>query len=265
MHTAERGERRIHYTITGEGTETVVLIPGLGGGARLFGTLPRRFQKSGYRCITFDPVGMPPSSPLEGPFVFDDAARDLLAVLDAAGVDRCHFIGTSLGGKVALATSGLAPERFETLTMLASSAIVTPRARRVYKFFELIAQELPAESFADAAAPFLFGRSFHAARPGMVDDIVRATRPDANVRALMVAQARALQDFDGVPFAKALTCRTLCLAGAEDTLTSSDEVEATAALIEQAEYLSIEGAGHTLMLESAAVYDRIEAFLVDWS
>ncbi len=260
MQSAERGERRIKYTVTGDGPP-VILIPGLGGGARLFGTLPRRFQKSGYQCITFDPVGIAPSSPLVGDFVFEDAARDLLAVLDATGHASSHFVGTSLGGKVALAASSLAPDRFESLALLASSAIVTARARRVYRFFELVAKDLPAESFADVVAPFLFGSTFHADRPSMVDDIVRATRPDEQRRALMIAQARALQDFDGSEFARSLPCRALCLAGAEDTLTSANEVAATAALIHDAEYASIEAAGHTLMLESAEVYERISAFL----
>ena len=44
----------------------VVLIPGIGAGARLFGTLPRRFARHGFPCITFDPVGVAPSSPHPG-------------------------------------------------------------------------------------------------------------------------------------------------------------------------------------------------------
>ena len=70
MALALRNGRRIHYDVApaeGSGSEAtaiatpVVLIPGLGGGARMFGTLPRRFARRGFPCITFDPVGVAPS------------------------------------------------------------------------------------------------------------------------------------------------------------------------------------------------------------
>jgi pimeloyl-ACP methyl ester carboxylesterase len=63
--TLDRGERRIHHSKDGDGPG-VVLVPGLGSGARLFGTLPRRFARHGFTCAAVDPVGLPPSSPLPG-------------------------------------------------------------------------------------------------------------------------------------------------------------------------------------------------------
>jgi len=56
MPAVERQGRRVHYTLEGEGPG-VVLVPGLGSGARLFGTLPRRFARSGFSCAAVDPVG----------------------------------------------------------------------------------------------------------------------------------------------------------------------------------------------------------------
>ena len=52
----------------------------------------------------------------------------------------------------------------------------------------------------------------------------------------------------------------LCLAGAEDTLTLPREVAATAALLPNATHEPFEGAGHSLLLESAAAFDRVIAF-----
>lgn len=255
MPFAERRDRRVHYTVQGDG-EVVALIPGLGSGARLFGTLPRRFARAGFSCLTFDPVGFAPSSAHAGDYDFDAAAADVIAVLDAAGVERCRLAGTSLGGKVALRVATLVPDRISRLVLLASSAIVTPRARRVYRFFEVALTQLDNEAFADVVAPFLFGAGFHARAATVVDDIVRAMRPDAATRAVMIAQARALQHFDGVGHARALRCPTLCLAGNEDTLTLPEEVRATADLIAGAEYRMID-AGHSLLLESSAAFDAV--------
>jgi pimeloyl-ACP methyl ester carboxylesterase len=260
MTFADRAGRRIRYEAIGEGP-AVVLVPGLGGGARAFGTLPRRFVRAGFRCLTFDPVGVPPSSPLEGEFAFEAAAADVLAVLDATGTRKTAIVGTSLGGKVALALAATWPERIDRLVLLAAAATNSPRARRVYRFFEILATELPADRFGECVAPFLFGRTFHAHRPGLVDDMVRAHRGDSAPRTLMHAQAEALQQFDGSQLACRVTCPTLCMAGLEDTLTPVEEVRATAALIPGASFVAIEHAGHSLLLEDPKAFDTLCAFL----
>lgn len=257
-----RENRRIHHAADGEGP-AVMLVPGLGSGMKLFGTLPRRFVREGFRCVGFDPVGVAPSSPHTGPYDFMAAAKDLLAVAGAVVDGPIHLVGTSLGGKVALAAHSLDPGRVASLTLLASSAVVTARARRVYRFFEIVAGHLEAAQIAEVTAPFLFGRTFHQERNEVVEDIVRALRPDAATRALMVAQARALQDFDGEALARKVACRTLCIAGAEDTLTSAEEVAATVALIPRARHLLRPTAGHTLLLEDAGVFQAVVQHLRD--
>ncbi len=265
MPFATRGARRVHYAVEGalEGSPpTLILIPGIGSGMQLFGTLPRRFARQGFCCVTFDPIGVPPSSPQVGEgHDFTAAADDLWAVLDALSVHQAHLVGTSLGGKVGLAAAARAPTRARSLTMLASSALVPPRARRVYRFFETVASRLDGDDFGDVVAPFLFGSTFHAARPQLVADIVRAVPPTPEVRRLMVAQARSLQDFDGGALAPAWQGPTLCIAGGEDTLTLPAEVKATAALWQDSRYVEIEDAGHSLLLESPRAFDEVCAFV----
>ncbi|MBI5852108.1 MAG: alpha/beta fold hydrolase [Planctomycetes bacterium] len=257
---AASGARRIHWSDEGAG-EPLVLLPGLGGGLRAFGTLPRRFARSGFRALTYDPAGIPPSSGLDDEFRFDDAARDVIAVLDAAGIERADLVGTSLGGKVAIAVAKLAPSRVRKLALLATSASITPRARRVHRYFAVIAECVPADRFGDAIAPFLFGASFLRDRPQVVDDILRATRPPESTRALMVAQTRALLDESPAFDPRSIEAPALCIAGAEDTLTPQDEVADTASRIAGARFLVVPRAGHSLLLENAAAFDAVVAFL----
>jgi pimeloyl-ACP methyl ester carboxylesterase len=258
---ARRGSRRIAWAEEGDGPP-LVLLPGIGSGRRLFGTLPRRFARNGFRAIAYDPIGIPPSSePFTDGFSFDTAAEDVWAVVDDAGLSRVSLVATSLGGKVALTMAAGRPDRVERLVLLASAAVVTPRARRVYKFFEIVAEQVPPDRFGEAMAPFLFGSSFLASRPSVVDDIIRATRPAPETRRLMAAQARALQSFDGVERARRVRCPTLCAAGAEDTLTTPAEVRATADLVHGARYLEFPRAGHSLFLEDAAVFEAVADFL----
>lgn len=256
MPFCEREGRRIHYTVTGTGPG-VVLVPGLGSGARLFGTLPRRFERAGFTCAAIDPVGLPPSS--TGEWSFAAAADDLLAVA------RClpppvSLVGTSLGGKVALTAAAVAESPVHRLVMLCSAATASQRSRRVYRYFDLIAEHAPAW-LGELTAPFLFGATFHEQKSALVDDIVRATAPGPEAMALMRAQIRELATFDGSDLLRACQVKTLCLAGAEDTLTLPVEVAATAQRLREAEFAVIPGAGHSLLLESAQAFERVAAFL----
>lgn len=260
MPTVERNGRVVHHTREGDGPG-VVLVPGLGSGARLFGTLPRRFARAGFTCCAVDPVGLPPSSELPGSvFDFAQAAHDVLAV--AATLPKpVALVGTSLGGKVALCAAATQSPHADKLVMLCSSALQTPRSRRIYRWFELLCSEVDGRFLGDLTAPFLFGETFLNEKPGVVDDIVRSTKPSDASRAFMQAQARALQSFDGEALCAQVRWSTLCLAGGEDTLTLPREVAATAALIPGAQHECFATAGHSLLLESAAAFERLVAFL----
>lgn len=260
MHRVERAGRQIHFTREGEGPG-VVLIPGLGAGARLFGTLPRRFARSGFTCAAVDPVGLPPGPPLPGGvFDFVAAAHDVLAVA-ATLPAPVALVGTSLGGKVALTAAATGDPSAHALVMLCSSALATPRSVRLYRWFELLSSEVDGRWLGDLTAPFLFGETFHGQRPGVVDDIVRATKPSPESRLFMQAQARALAAFDGKDLCAQVAWPTLCLAGAEDTLTLPSEVAATAARIPGAQHQCVANAGHSLLLESATAFDLLVDFL----
>ncbi len=255
-----RGDHQLHSYSEGDGP-AILLVPGLGGGARLFGTLPRRFARQGFRCLSFDPRGIPPSDPLAKSHDFDAAAADLLAILDEHEVETCHLLGTSMGGKVAMHFAAWMPSRVSKLVILASSARPSPRSQRVHRCFEILAANLDGQDFSEALAPFLFGKSFLGRKPAMVDDILRAMRPDARVRETMAAQAMSLQNYDASAMASKITCPCLCVAGGEDFLTLAEDVQATAELIPGAEFVLMESAGHSLLLEDPQTFEAVLTFL----
>lgn len=260
MPFAARAGRRVHYERTGDGPG-VVLVPGLGSGARLFGTLPRRFARRGHTCAAVDPVGLLPSDPLpDGRYDFDEAADDVLAVARELPPPTA-LVGTSLGGKVALRAAAREPSAVHRLVLLCSAALPGERARRVHRMFELLGREVDGRWFGEMIAPFLFGATFQQGRPALVDDIVRSSRPTAEGREFLCAQARALQAYDGSADARGCTVPALCLSGAEDTLTPPAEVEATAAAMPRATFRLIPDAGHSLLLESAAAFELVAGFL----
>src|SRR6266542_6484129 len=89
----------LFYEVAGDG-DPVLLIMGLGADARGWGLQAPVFAKT-HRVITFDNRGVGRSSVPDGPYSTEQMARDALAVLDAAGVERAHVLGVSLGGAIA--------------------------------------------------------------------------------------------------------------------------------------------------------------------
>jgi pimeloyl-ACP methyl ester carboxylesterase len=77
-----------------------------------------------YRLVRYDMRGFGRSTvPTAGhPWSFDGLVDDLLAVADAAGAERFHLVGESIGGTAAIACALRAPQRLLSLTLSNAAA-----------------------------------------------------------------------------------------------------------------------------------------------
>lgn len=76
---------------------------------------------AGRRLLTFDQRGHGHSTgrPVAADYTFDNLTLDLLAVIDAAGIDEpMDFAGSSLGAATALRAAVTAPHRFRRLVLI---------------------------------------------------------------------------------------------------------------------------------------------------
>jgi 3-oxoadipate enol-lactonase len=89
--------------------------------SRMFHHQVKHFRDT-YRVICYDHRGQGQSAkaPLEQ-LDMDTLAEDALALLDHLGITRCHFVGNSMGGFIALRLAARHPERLLTCTVLGSS------------------------------------------------------------------------------------------------------------------------------------------------
>jgi pimeloyl-ACP methyl ester carboxylesterase len=120
----------------------VIAIHGLG--ATKASMLPTVAAMAGdrFRVIALDLPGFGDSDkPLGAPYDPRFFARAAIALLDALEIDRAHFVGNSLGGRVALEVALHAPERVDRLGLLAPS-LAWRRQRPWAKALKLVRPEL---------------------------------------------------------------------------------------------------------------------------
>lgn len=101
-----------------ENPPTVVMHHGIGASSRIFdGWIPALAVT--HRILRFDIRGHGLSARPDSaePLDMNRLSDDLLAVMDAAGAQRVHLLGESIGGTVALHTALRAPDRVITLTV----------------------------------------------------------------------------------------------------------------------------------------------------
>jgi pimeloyl-ACP methyl ester carboxylesterase len=93
---------RLHYEEAGSGTP-IVFVHEFGGSHRSWEPQMRAFARR-HRCIAFAARGYPPSDvpPSVDAYSQEQAVKDVASVMDAAGIDRAHVVGLSMGGFAAL-------------------------------------------------------------------------------------------------------------------------------------------------------------------
>jgi pimeloyl-ACP methyl ester carboxylesterase len=124
---AERGGVRLSYEVFGEGSPTLLLVPGW--------TLPARSFKAQvpylarhYRVVAFDPRGTGGSGRPRGAthYALDEHVADALAVMDVTETASAVLVGKSRGAQTALALAVNHPSRVNGLVAAAPFTPLTP-------------------------------------------------------------------------------------------------------------------------------------------
>ncbi|MVU83419.1 alpha/beta fold hydrolase [Nocardia sp. ET3-3] len=153
---------RIFYTDSGDHSSPVVVLShGFFMDLSMFAPQVEYLEAKGFRVLCWDARGHGgTTAEPHRSFSYWDSARDLLAVMDAARVDRAIVGGMSQGGYTALRTALLAPERVEALILLDTEAGASPDEQKA-EYRELFDAwtnpEVPLAMLADGLAPQLIG------------------------------------------------------------------------------------------------------------
>lgn len=238
----------IGFDVRGSG-EPLVLLAGQANARHWWSSV--REGLAGYRTVAVDTAGTGTS---------DDAAdhdwstrrfaRDVVAVLDAAGIGRAHVYGTSMGGRVAQWVAADHPDRVGALVLGCTTAggpgTVAPDPDVPRRLAE------PA-THAGELRRLMAGPEIPDPLPVLGDDTMSP--------AARAGHRRASARHDAWDAVATITAPTLVLHGGDDELTPPDNGLRLARRIPGAELVVLPWARHAYFLERRAT-DEVLTFLV---
>ncbi|AKF09076.1 alpha/beta fold hydrolase [Sandaracinus amylolyticus] len=135
-HFAQRSEGRLAYVDQGPSTAPAVLcLPSLGDTRAQYRRIAPRLLDTGARVLAADLRGHGESDATFARHDVRDLADDLVAVLDAARVERAVIAGSSISGAAALLAAARHPERIAGLLLLGPVARDLPLRRVLRPLF----------------------------------------------------------------------------------------------------------------------------------
>jgi pimeloyl-ACP methyl ester carboxylesterase len=249
---------RLYWQAEGEGSP-VLLVMGHRYSSKLwYPALPALTAE--HRVIWFDNRGTGESITTRR-VTIEELASDALAVMDAAGADRAHVFGVSMGGVISLELALQQPRRVTSL-VLGCTGVLTPDKPRMPAVLRGLYYLPPAvlkllqpnrrgdQGYGSAATP-----------ERIAFDLAMLANDRFTVRGL-VAQAAAIAGYSTTAEQVAgLTMPALVLHGDEDSVVPFAYGAELAETLPDSRFVKLEGAGHNFMV---AAGDTANAAVLDF-
>ena len=148
------------YEVMGQGTP-IVFVHEFAGDMRSWDPQVQRFSGQ-YRTVTFNARGYPPSSVPESVSAYSQrhAVTDIVAVMDAAGIEQAHIVGLSMGGFATLHFGLQHPDRALSLCVAGCGYGAEPGERDKFRAeAQAIAHELMTSGMSAFAQRYAYGPS----------------------------------------------------------------------------------------------------------
>jgi 3-oxoadipate enol-lactonase len=212
-----------------------------------------------FRVVRYDTRGHGDSPVPLGPYLIDDLADDLIALLDRLEVEQAHIVGLSLGGMTAMKVAARNPERVDRLVVMCTGAQLPPASN----WTDRAATVRARGSIAVAAAVVerWFTPEFLAANPDL-----RATHEAMVARTPAEGYAgccEAIAALDLRDDLSSIVAPTLAIAGADDPATPPANLEEIATGVKNGRLLVVSHAAHLANAEqphiiTPAVIEHLE-------
>lgn len=240
---------------------TILLSSGLGGSGSYWQPNLAALG-AGHRVIIYDHRGTGRSDAhVPGDLTVEAMAADVVALMDAIGLDRCTFIGHALGGHIGLALALSAPERLDRLVVINGWAKLDPHTARCFDTRLALLSDSGPRAYLHAQPLFLYPPQWISDHHGRIQDEeedMLAHFPGAEMIQRRVA---AVRRFNIAGRLDEIRVPTLLVASDDDMLVPPSASEKLAAGIPGAQLARMAAGAHACNVTRA---DHFNMWLLDW-
>ena len=245
MPLIDVGDCELHVQVEGpERAPVLMLSNSLGTTLEMWDPHVQALTKD-YRLVRFDRRGHGRSGVPNGPYSMERLVRDVLAIMDALGIQKAHWCGLSMGGMEGMWLGANAADRFDKI-ILANTSCHYANKNFWNDRIKLIRASGGLALLADRLSEAWFTREFRARKPETVERLkagLAATPVEG-----YIACGQAVRDMDHRDLLAQITAPTLVIIGRHDPATTPEAGEfirsqipgASAAVIDAAHISNIE-------------------------
>lgn len=207
--------------------------------------------KDKYRCIAFDFRGQGKSQATKSGYDMDTLADDAIAILQSLNVDKCHFVGLSMGGYVAQRVALKRPDLLSALILLETGARAESDEKRAeYETLIKAIRIIGIKLISKKIMSIMFGRTFlnDKSRKKEFKTWVNYLKQN-NKKSAIKATLGVLERSEVLSQLNQINLPTLIVVGDEDIATPYEEASLMHFAIKGSKLAVLKGAGHSSPVE----------------
>jgi len=248
----------LNYTVEGSGP-WVVMSHSLACDSSMWDEQAALLRRN-FKVLRFDTRGHGGSDAPPGEYSLDMLAYDVHGLLQGLGVERCHWIGLSMGGMIGQTFALKFPGMFASLLLADTTSRYGPEALPLWQGRIKTAQEKGMEALVESTLGRWLTEPFRKSHPEVV------ARVSAMIRATpvpgYVGCCAAIPRINLTERLKEIRCPSLVIVGEQDAGTPVELAREIHAALPGSELVVIPSASHLSNLEQPAAFNRaMTAFL----
>jgi pimeloyl-ACP methyl ester carboxylesterase len=245
----------ISYDQQGTG-EPLLLIPYLSADHACYAFQVAEYAKQ-FTCISLDLRGTGETDSSDKPYSTELLADDVAAFMQAAGIQKAHVAGLSLGAAVGMWLAAKYPEKVQTLSLHSAWPKSDAFVRAVVGSWQAVAKAVNSvpEMVILALFPWCFTPELYAAKPDYIQSLAEFVRGrPAQSLASFIQQSNAVIAHDAESELNGITAPTLITFGEHDAVTSTRFADRMKSRIRGSQLIVFEACAH------APLYEHVDEF-----
>ncbi len=206
-----------------------------------------------FQVLRYDTRGHGESNAPPGPYTLELLADDVIALIDALGVDRLHFVGLSMGGMIGQCLALNHRDRLKSLTLCDTASVIPSEAQPVWQERLDKARKKGMEALAEETLERWFTPAFLRQDPPMVK-LIRKQILATPVAGYMGC-AEAIRRLNYLDRISGIGIPTLIIVGEDDPGMPVSSAEAMYKQIAGSTLVVLPSARHLSNVEQAEMFN----------